>query len=292
VKPAQADLVLDARASLGECPVWCHSTQCLWWVDIIDPSVNRFDPSTGANVRYAMPSPVGAIALRAAGGLLVALATGFATFDPLTGGISHIVDPEPDLPEARMNDGRCDRDGRFWCGSMIDPPDPCRPLGRLHRLGRGRRTFALVDGLMVPNGLAFSPDGKIMYLSDSHPTVRTIWRFDFDRDDGIPYNRRLFADTRGMPGRPDGAAVDADGCYWSAANDGGELVRYTPDGRIDRRISVPARKPSMPAFGGRDLRTLFFTTIRPANSAAELHDGGIYAVDVGVAGLAEALFVE
>jgi sugar lactone lactonase YvrE len=140
----------------------------------------------------------------------------------------------------------------------------------------------------VSNGLAFSPDGRTLYHSDSYAAVRTIWAWDLHPDDGSISNRRVFVDTRGMPGRPDGGAVDADGCYWMAANDGWELVRFTPKGRIDRRIKLPIAKPSMPAFGGAKLDIIYVTSIRPSSGLEQQPQAGsLFAVAAGVTGLPE-----
>ena len=150
----------------------------------------------------------------------------------------------------------------------------------------------LVGGMVVPNGLAFSPDGRTMYLSDSHPTVQTVWAFDYDTATGTPSNRRVFADFNLLPGRPDGAAMDADGCYWVCGNDAGLVHRFTPQGKLDRSLAVPVKKPAMCAFGGSRLGTLFVTSIRP--DGIDLSDqplaGGVFALQPGVCGLPEPQF--
>jgi sugar lactone lactonase YvrE len=144
----------------------------------------------------------------------------------------------------------------------------------------------------VPNGLAFSPDGRTMYLSDSHPSVQAIWAFDYDIDSGTPHNRRLFVDMNIHPGRPDGAAIDVDGCYWICGNDAGQIHRFTPEGRLDCSLTVPVKKPTMCAFGGPNLDTLYVTSIRP--DGIDLTDqplaGGVFAVNPGVCGLEEPHF--
>jgi sugar lactone lactonase YvrE len=148
----------------------------------------------------------------------------------------------------------------------------------------------MLDGFLTPNGLGFSPDGRTMYLSDSHPKrPPCVWAFDYDVDDAVPGNRRVFIAS--LPGgRPDGAAVDAEGCYWITGNDAGLVHRYTPGGRLDRSLPVPAAKPSMCAFGGPNLDTLFVTTIRPATAAADALDGCVFALRPGVTGLAEPAY--
>jgi len=190
----------------------------------------------------------------------------------------------------RFNDGRCDRQGRFWSGTMVMDMAAAIPDGVLYRFdANGVLSAPVVDALITQNGLAWSPDGTTMYLSDSHPLRRLIWAFDYDAETGEPRNRRVFADLNHHAGRPDGAAVDADGCYWICANDAGLLLRFTPQGKLDRQIAVPAVKPAMCAFGGRDLDTLFVTSIRPGTGATE-HDGHVFAVRPGVSGLPEPEF--
>jgi sugar lactone lactonase YvrE len=187
----------------------------------------------------------------------------------------------------RFNDGRCDRQGRFWAGTMVQDMSQANPAGALFRFdANGELSAPVVDGLITQNGLAWSADGTTMYLSDSHPSRRLIWAFDFDVESGTPHNRRVFADLHDYVGRPDGAAVDADGCYWTCANDAGVLLRFTPQGKLDRQIAVPAVKPSMCAFGGREFDTLYVTSIRPASGATE-DDGCVFAVRAGVSGLSE-----
>jgi sugar lactone lactonase YvrE len=189
----------------------------------------------------------------------------------------------------RFNDGRCDRQGRFWAGSMLLDMQQGAHVGALYRHDREGHLHLQQAGMIVPNGLAFSPDGTRMYLSDSHPSVQKIWAFDYDTDTGTPHNPRLFVDMRNYPGRPDGAAIDQDGCYWICGNDAGQIHRFTPDGRLDRSLSVPVKKPAMCAFGGANFDTLYVTSIRPAG--LDLGDqplaGGVFALNPGTKGLEE-----
>jgi sugar lactone lactonase YvrE len=192
-------------------------------------------------------------------------------------------------PGMRFNDGRCDRQGRFWAGTMLMDMGAAAPVGRLYRHSLTDGLRAVLDGFITPNGLGFSPDGQTMYLSDSHPQVQAIWAFDYDTDTGTPHHRRLFVDMKPLPGRPDGAAVDADGCYWICGNDAGLVHRFTPEGRLDRSLAVPVKKPAMCAFGGAGLDTLFVTSIRPGGT--DLSDqplaGAVFALRPGVRGLPE-----
>ncbi|MGH6718384.1 MAG: SMP-30/gluconolactonase/LRE family protein, partial [Alphaproteobacteria bacterium] len=226
--------VLDARVELGECPVWCGEEGRLYWADLNGRMINRFDPATGTNATFPVADQIGSFALRQAGGLVVALRSGFHVYDLATGRLDPIADPEADKPLNRFNDGRCDPAGRFWAGTMRDPQDPALREGALYRLGVDRGVARMIDGVGTSNGLAFSPDGRTMYFADTNPNVKTIWAFDFDAETGAIANRRVFATTHGLPGRPDGACVDEEGCYWSANVYGWQVVRYAPDGRIGR----------------------------------------------------------
>lgn len=285
---ARVECVLDIKAELGECPIWSPEENALYWIDIYAGRLNRFDPSSGRNRVWTLPEPIGSFALCADGAVLLALKSGLWRFDLMTEQRTLLAQPEAQLPQNRLNDGRCDRQGRFWIGSMQDPVDAAAPRGALYRFGADHRCVKTVDGLFVANGLAFSPDGRILYHSDSFKAVRRIWAWDLDIDDGVISNRRVFVDTEGMPGRPDGGAVDADGCYWMAGNDGWEIVRFTPQGRIDRRIALPIAKPSMLAFGGPRLDVIYVTSIRPATGLENQPlAGSLFAVEAGVIGLPE-----
>jgi sugar lactone lactonase YvrE len=188
----------------------------------------------------------------------------------------------------RFNDGRCDRQGRLRAGTMLMDMGLARPAGAVYGF-EGASLRLLVPGLIVSNGMAFSPDGRTMYLSDSHPQVQQVWAYDYDIEHGVPRQRRLFVDMKPLPGRPDGAAVDEDGCYWICGNDAGLVHRFTPRGELDRSLAVPVKKPAMCAFGGPGLDTLFVTSIRP--DGADLSDqplaGGLFALRPGVRGLPE-----
>ncbi|MBI3453510.1 MAG: SMP-30/gluconolactonase/LRE family protein [Rhodospirillales bacterium] len=288
------DCILRAGAQLGECPVWSPEERSLYWVDIPACKLNRFDPSTGINRSWTMPAPIGSFVLRRTAGAVVALRSGFFRIDFTTGETMAMAEPLADNPACRFNDGRCDRAGRFfWAGTMEDPPDPLAPQGELYRFGTDRHCVSTVADLIVSNGLAFSPDGRTMYLSDSHAAVQTIWTFDYDHDAGIISNRRVFATTRELEGRPDGAAIDADGCYWTAANGGWQLIRFTPDGRVDRTIPLPVCKPTMLCFGGPDLDTIYVTSMQPPPGMPGDHSlaGCILALAAGVRGLPEPRFI-
>lgn len=286
--------VVDARAQIGEGAFWDAAGQVLWWVDIPAGTLYRYDPATGENAAFAVGEPVGCCAPRAAGGLVLATRSGFHLFDPTTGARTALVDPERDRPGNRFNDGTTDPAGRFWAGTMQMEGEP-KPTGAFYRLDADRTCRRWLDGLYTTNGLAFSPDGRTMYLSDSNPLVRLIWACDYDLATGEPSRRRVFFDTRAVAGRPDGGTVDADGCYWMAGVSGWQLVRLTPAGRVDRIVDMPVERPSKPMFGGPGLDVLYVTSLgiglTPGSEARQPQAGGLFAVTgLGVRGLPQAPF--
>jgi sugar lactone lactonase YvrE len=287
---ADVACVVSARALLGEGPVWDAGAQALWWVDIRGPAVHRYEPRTGAARQWPMPEEVGSLALRRDGTLLLALRTGFAFFDPATGAIVGGGNPEPDQPDNRLNDGKCDRRGRFWVGSMH--VSGRQPTGALYRLDPDLSWHRVAGGITVPNSLAFAPDDRTIYFADT--PSREIAAYDFDPDRGALGRRRVFATVPEGAGYPDGSTVDAEGYLWSAHWDGGRLTRYAPDGRVDRVIELPVTRPTCPAFGGERLDVLYVTTASVRLDAAELARqpwaGGLLALDVGVRGLPEPRF--
>jgi sugar lactone lactonase YvrE len=287
---ARVRCVLDAKAELGECPVWAAEEQALYWEDIRAPSINRLDPATGENTSWGMPSRIGSFGLRASGGAVVALQDGFHLFDFGTGELKFLVGPQP-VPGTRFNDGKVSPDGRFFAGTM-DEQQLARPIGALYRLDPDGSLHQMVDGLIVSNGLAWSADGRTMFHSDSK--AETIWAYDYDPDTGSMDNKRVVARPSEGVGRPDGAATDVEGYYWSAGVSAGVLNRWAPDGRLDRSIPLPCSNPTMPCFGGPGLKTIFITSLRhdlPDDVlAAKPLSGGIFALDVDVPGVPVARF--
>ncbi|RAU44817.1 MULTISPECIES: SMP-30/gluconolactonase/LRE family protein [unclassified Pseudomonas] len=292
----QAELILDARNATGESPVWHVQEQALYWVDIPAGRLHRWRISDGRAGTWTAPNMLACIASQGDGSWLAGMEDGLYRIHPNDDGtlasdcLTHVAHPQANM---RFNDGRCDRQGRFWAGTMAMDMAAASAVGSLYRYTEDQREPlrpALCD-MLVPNGLGFSPDGRVMYLSDSHPSVQRIWAFDYDIDSGTPHNRRLFVDMNHYPGRPDGAAVDADGCYWICGNDAGLIHRFTPAGKLDRSLSVPVKKPAMCAFGGRDLSTLFVTSIRPGGDISDQPlAGGVFALRPGVEGMAESHF--
>ena len=289
--------VSDIVCKTGESPVWDARAGAWYWVDIPQRTVWRMDGASGALRSWSTSEMVACIAPRAAGGavptLVAGMETGLYTLalgDAPAAAETLLCRADGLGPGLRFNDGRCDRQGRFWAGTMFMDMAAARPAGLLYRHDGAALSAPIADGLLTQNGLAFSPDSRTMYLSDSHPQRRLVWAFDFDAESGVPSNRRVFADLHQHVGRPDGAAVDADGCYWTCANDAGCLLRFTPEGKLDRRIDVPMLKPSMCAFGGPDLDTLLVTSIVSGKPEDEQWGGAVVLLRPGVKGLADVPF--
>ncbi|MEO8627450.1 MAG: SMP-30/gluconolactonase/LRE family protein [Betaproteobacteria bacterium] len=285
------DCVVRGPDVLGECTIWCDREQLLWWVDIRAPALNYFNPATGEVRSLGLRETIGSFGLTQSGQKMVAaMKTGLYMLDPHSGALELIVAPEADVPGNRFNDGRCDRSGRFWAGTMADTDR--KPVGALYRLDADRQCTRIRGGLLVPNSIAWSPDSKVMYLADTH--VNCIWTYDFDIDGGAMSNEQLFADTGGRGGRPDGSCVDADGYLWNAEYGGSRVVRYRPDGVIDQIVSLPVSNPTCCCFGGKDFDTLYISTARqrltPEQLEREPLAGGLFACRPGPLGLPEARF--
>ena len=287
------ECIVPSRSQVGEGAVWDIEDAALWWVDIKAGLIHRHEPASGENAVFDFGEPVGCLARRDAGGLIVAARTGFYFYDPATGGKQALADPEADLAGNRFNDGTTDVRGRFWAGTMKDGGGPPERLGQFYRYDPDGRVTAHFDKVFTTNGSAFSPDGRIMYYSDSNPDVRTIWACDYNPDSGTPSNRRVFFDTREVAGRPDGGTVDADGCYWMAGVGGWQLVRITPGGKVDRIVDMPIEKPTKPMFGGSGLDILFVTSIGAGaeTDARQPEAGSLFAVTgLGVTGVPQTRF--
>jgi sugar lactone lactonase YvrE len=284
------ECVLDVKASLGECPTWSVDEQTLYWVDINAPSLNRFDPLTGRNTAWPMPEAIGCFALREGARFVAALRSGIWLVDPDGKPTRKIADAPYDPAHHRFNDGRADAQGRFWVGSMNEKRDAS--TARLYRLGADLALTPMVSEITISNGLAWSPDCRTMYHADT-PT-QTISAWDFDPVTGDIANRRVFAQFGAQTDRPDGAAVDRDGFYWSAFYRGGKVVRLSPGGKLVAEFPLQAMCPTMCAFGGPDLKTLYVTTARQFRGAEELsrlpQSGGIFAMRVDVPGIPEPKF--
>jgi sugar lactone lactonase YvrE len=293
VQAADVRVAVASAALLGESPVWHPREHALYYCDIPGHKLQRYDPASGELRHWQFGTDVASLAPRLDGTLLLAMRDGLWRFDPASGERTRIAEPPYEPSNERFNDGKCDPQGRFWVGTIYEPRDPA--LASLHCYARGELVRKL-DGVTVLNGLAWSPNGRTMHWSDTK--AHTIYAADFDPAHGSLSRQRVFAsfalkdsaqplDAYG--GRPDGAAMDAEGCYWVAMFEGQRLLRLSPDGEIVREVALPVRCPTMPCFGGPDLKTLYITTARGKRPADELiaqpFAGCVLALEVDVPGL-------
>ncbi len=284
-------LLLDAGALLGESPVWHAAEARLYWVDIDGRKIHCTDPVSGADEVMEMTEQVGCIAPRAGGGLVAALENGCALIDDW-GAAPRPFGPAvlAGKPEQRFNDGRVDALGRLWVGSLTS--DKANPAATLYRLDPDGSLTEIFGQLTTSNGAAFSPDGRTFYHADT-PT-HAIRAYDVDPAAGTLGNGRIFHQFEFGNGRPDGAAVDAEGCYWSALWDGWRIVRFSPAGELLQTVELPVQRPTMIAFGGPDLKTAFVTSagknLADEERAKQPHAGGVFSFGVDVPGLIQRLF--
>ena len=291
--------VLDAKALNGERPGWHPRFGKLFWVDIREPALHAFDPATGEDTSWEMPAWIGCFAVTEAGAV-VALRTGLHAFDASTGALTFLAPAPFDPRRFLFNDGRCDPVGRFYAGPMYLPLRPGDTQGGeeaapLWRYEPSRAGWAAVSPpVKTSNGLGWSPDGRTMYHADTAGKV--IWACDYDEASGAIENRRVFAqvEVEDDQGGPDGASVDADGFYWCAVFANSCLMRFDPSGKLERRVPMPVKYPTMPAFGGPDLKTLFVTSanwpIPPEDRDKHPLEGGLFAIEAPVAGQAPRFF--
>jgi len=259
--------VNDVACDLGESPVYDDRRQALWYCDIIRRLLIQYALADKATRSWSFASEVGSLGLARSGRVVIALRHEVGLFDPETGDFRRLAEIEPGRAETRTNDGKVGPDGAFWVGTMDDREIAAKePIGALYRVTAGGAEKK-VDGLIIANGLAFSPDGKTMFHSDSRG--KWIDRWAIDVATGALSSRRRFANLDDATGRPDGGATDAEGCYWSAGVSAGRLNRFSPDGKLLASYPVPVGAPTMPCFGGPDLKTLFVTSLR-AGRAPEL----------------------
>jgi sugar lactone lactonase YvrE len=286
---ATIEVIANDRALVAESPMWSASEHALYWLDGRSDAIYRIDVKSGARTSWTTPAKVNALGLRAAGGLIVAMKSGIATLDTASGAFTHVVTPAPYTDAMRMNDGKVDRAGRFWFGTMHD--DAGDASGHVYRLDPNGTLATIDSGYTIPNGFAWSPDDRTLYLADSH--LSTIYAYDFDATSGEARNRRPFARTAEGT-MPDGATIDAEGYLWSANVGGWGISRFANDGTLDRRLELPVQRPTSVIFGGEDLRTLFITTasrrFTPEQLTAQPLAGAILAVRVDVPGLPEHAF--
>ena len=290
-----ADLIraVSPPCLLGESPMWHPQEQALYWCDIPGRRLHRLDPASGQAQQWDFPVEPASVAPALDGTLRLAMRDGLWRFDPATGARERLAPPPYDPATERFNDGKCDPQGRFWVGTIYEPRDPA--LAALY-CWDGSTLARRAEGITVSNGLAWSTDGRTMYWSDTK--AHTVYAFDFDPVEGGLSRRRTFVEfAKRLPdqpldaygGRPDGAAVDSEGCYWVAMFEGQRVLRLSPDGVVLQEVRLPVRCPTMPCFGGPDLRTLYITTAREKRPAEELAAqplaGCVLALRVDVPGL-------
>jgi sugar lactone lactonase YvrE len=289
---ADIKVVHDQAMAVGECPLWNPAEACLYWVDIDGFAVHRLHPASGEHRSWTMDSEPAALALCAGGGLVVALRSGFVRLDTGSGAVTPIAPAPYDPATTRFNDGRADAAGRFWVGTLYEPRD--QQAAQMFCLERGKVRLVWSGGMTVSNGLGFSPDQKTLYHADT--TTHRIDRYAFDVatgqvSDPQPFQRFPADRSNNYGGRPDGAAVDSEGAYWCAMFEGGRLLRFSPAGELLREVKLPLRCPTMVAFGGDDLRTLYITSASHKRSPGERAQypltGRVLSLRVDVAGLPE-----
>lgn len=278
------------QSMISEGPLWDVAEQALYWIDILGKQVFRLDSATGTIRRWAVPEIIGSMALRERGGAIVALASGVHSLDFATGEVAMLA-TSPDLDElVQLADGKVDRRGRFIVGSSDRGMKEAR--GKLYALDPGATALRIIDrGVSLANGPCWSPDDRTLYHADSIRGI--IYAYDYDIVSGTVANRRTFACTDEFDGMPDGATVDAEGHVWSAICEGGKLVRFRPDGSIERILEFPLKLPASVMFGGPALDTLYVPTISPAFLGREPdpRDGSVYAITgLGIAGIPEPRF--
>jgi sugar lactone lactonase YvrE len=287
---SQVEHLLSVGNRLGESPIWVPAEEALYWIDW-EYSVWRYTPRNGETQRFDVPVPITALARRAGPGWLLIAQDGLYGWDPAANEAAFIVAPEPDRPEMRFNDGVVDRQGRFLVGTFnaeqMDAPD-----GSLYRLDADLSFHKLDTGFATSNGLAVSPDGRTVYLTDMRHSL--IYAYDYDLDTGNVSGRRVFAEVPDTDGLPDGLIVDGQGYIWSAHWGGWKITRYRPDGGIDREVRLPVENVTCMGFGGPSMTELYITTawygFTEAQRSEQPEAGNIYLLETGITGLVEPEF--
>jgi L-arabinonolactonase len=290
-KSAELVDIISVGNTLGEGVLWDPVGQRVWWTDIQERRLFSHDPLQRALQSFELPERLGSFGFVAGSDEIVAaFESGFAIYDPETRRLDWLVRPEHGAKNLRFNDGRVDRQGRFWAGSMVEGKG--EPSAKLYCL-RGAKAEVRLSNIAISNSICFSPDGQYLYFADT--PQRAILRYDIDPDTGAIGNRRIFART--PPGAfPDGSNVDAQGCVWNAHWGAGKVVRYALDGSIDLEIDIPATQPTCIAFGGQDLDLLYVTSARENLSAEKLaaqpHAGNVFVYKLDIKGLADSRFAD
>jgi L-arabinonolactonase len=286
---------LDNRHELGECVLWCERTGRLLWTDIPAAELWSSSPSSGRSMSWRMPERLCSFALTGSDDrLLLGLASGLAYFSFSTGVVKRIVDVESDIPSTRLNDGRCDRQGRFIFGMFNQEESPKRALGGFYRLNLDLTLERLpIGNAAIANSICFSPDGRRMYYADS--ATREIRYCDYNPCSGTVGASHLFVPADAAPGEPDGSCIDADGYLWTTRWGAGQVMRFAPDGSLDRVLTLAAPQPSCPAFAGPDLSTLYVTSawlgMTAGDRASAPLSGALFKAALDVRGLPESRFL-
>jgi D-xylonolactonase len=280
---SEAKIVADTRLVCGEGTLWHEAEQKLYWLDIPNGSIYRYDPRAGSHERVYRGEVIGGFTIQADGSLLLFMARGAVRIWK-HGELSTVLEELPEEREARFNDVIADPEGRVYCGTM-STLTPRRP-GRLYRLERDGKITRLLEGIGISNGMGFTPDRKRMYYTDS--SKGEIYVFDYDRASGALGNQRVLIRVPAGEGEPDGLTVDAEGYIWSARWNGSSIVRFSPEGREVLRVGIAARKVSCLTFGGRDHKDIYISTAGGDKREEEGPGAGaLFCVNLGIAGRAE-----
>jgi sugar lactone lactonase YvrE len=280
--------VLEARARLGESTLWDAERSLLYWVDIYNHRLHKFDPASGEDQFFEVGDVIGPIALAGPDRLIIAQRDRIAFLNPQNGELTHLLSAEADKPDNRFNDGKCDPQGRFWFGSIAQTPNQAS----LYRYDPDGSLHVMETGLTISNGLGWSPEGTTFYLTDS--AEGEIYAYRFDPDSGTIHDRRVLIDFSDEDAEPDGMAIDAEGCIWSALWNGWCVVRFDPDGKEMMRVKLPVQCPTCCAFGGEHLTDLYITTASVGLSQQEIekgfHAGDLFCLKTDIAGMPSPVF--
>jgi sugar lactone lactonase YvrE len=284
------DVICQEMMLLGESPLWHPMEKCLYWVDIVAATLYRLNRD-GSTQKFIMPSEIGSIAWSGKEGLIAALSDRFVSINTNTGDIQTIALALQGIKGVMFNDGKCDRQGRFWAGTK--DIEEKRPLGSLYCLDKGGKVAEMLNGFTVSNGIAWNLDNSLMYICDS--PARQIYQYEFDPIRGRLGQVQVFVQVPEEEGFPDGLTVDSEGYLWSCHWDGWRITRYSPTGEVDSVIPMPVPRPTSCCFGGPELKTLYVTSASIGLSAAKLADapqsGQIFAVELNVKGLPESAYL-
>jgi len=279
--------LIPVQCELGENPLWSVEESAFYWTDINGCCFYRYFPATGKQERFETGVHVGCFAFRRKGGLVMGAEDGLAFWDFHSKKVEFITHFDDIIPPSRFNDGKVDRQGRFWAGTMSD-----RPVNKLYRLDAAHRVTVMESGVSIANGTGWSPDDRIMYFTDS--IAHFIYKYDFDKATGNLSHRQIFVKVPDELGVPDGLTVDAEGFVWSAVWNGWRVIRYAPDGSIEREVKMPVQCPSSVAFGGEKLDELYITSARsdltPEQCQAQPMSGDIFRLKTGIKGIPEPFY--